>query len=115
MIKPGAIVFPRDARREFNQLSGSEPTFESFKEFVPNRDRRFGHAYRVMENNPLVITERWIIFKAPKRLQLNVRQTALPADGRPNVDSKWAADHHGHFQLDERLKLRRNGLDSFLP
>ena len=55
VIKPSAIVFPRDARREFDQLSGSEPPFESFKEFVPDLDRRSGHADCVMEHKPIVV------------------------------------------------------------
>ena len=74
-----------------------EPTFESFEELVSDIDRRFGHAYCVMEYHPLVSGKRWIVFKAPKRLQLSVRQTALPADRRPDVDSERAADHHRHF------------------
>ncbi len=91
-----------------------EPALELIKEFVPDIDRRSGHADCVMEYHPLVIGKRWIFLKAPECLQLGVRQTALPADRRPDVDSEWATDHHGHFYLDECLKLGRHGLGGLL-
>jgi len=114
VIKPCAIVFPRDARCEFNQLSVVEPTIELFKEFVPDIDRRSGHADCVMERKPLEVGKRRIFFKAPKCLQLGICQTTLPADRRPDVDSEWAADHHGHFDVNNRFELCRDAPRGFL-
>jgi len=91
-----------------------ESTFDLFKEFVPDIDRRFGHADCVMEHKSLVVGKRLILFKAPKCLQLRIRQTALPADRRPNVDSKWASDHHGHFDVNKRFELCRDAPGGFL-
>ncbi len=92
-----------------------EPTFELLKEFVSDIDRRSGHADCVMERKPLVVGKRRILFKTPKCLQLDIRRTALSADRRPDVDSEWTADHHGHFHLSECFELRWHGLGCLLP
>jgi hypothetical protein len=105
-IKPGAEVFPRDARREFDQCG--------FFEMLPQRDhhcvrrngRRLGQRNCIVEHQSLQDIE-CIAFPILGQIgDLLFGDAILPADGRADVQSEQATRHRCHLELAQVSEYR---------
>ena len=76
--------------------------------------RRLRHLNRVAQHELFKFAEGLAAFKIVEGFELLFGQSLLSADRRPDVNSKRAADKHGHFHLDQRLELDADRLGRLL-
>jgi len=106
MIETGSIVFPGDVSGEFHQLRVVELLTQAYKQSIGNLRRRVGHGVGIGEHDFFQIREHAAGWVVPKRFNLFLRDAAMSADGRPDVDSKRTPDSRGHTQGGEFLQRR---------
>ena len=115
MVKPRPVVFPGNARGKLHKLPMIEFVAKPDKQLVWHLDGGVCHHNRVSEHHAFQVREHGARFEFVQCLELVIGQTLLPADRRTDIDSEWATDHHGDFDLGQRLELRRYGLGGLLP
>ncbi len=114
MVKPRPVVFPGTARGKLHKLPMIEFVAKPVKQLVWHLDGGVCHHHRVSEHEAFQVREHGARFVLVQCLELFIGQTLLPADRRPDIDSERATDHHGDFDLGQRLELRRYRLDGLL-
>ena len=85
------------------------------KQFVWHLDGRVRHRNSISEHEAFQVREHGARFVLVQCLELVIGQTLLPADRRPDIDSERATDHHGDFDLGQRLEFSRHCLGGLLP
>jgi len=92
MIKSGAVVFPCDRRRKFNQFRLTESLAQAGEQHVGNIHGRVRHDVGVLKNKTLQFGE---IGVGPVVLQISNLpggDTVCPANGGADINSKRAPD-----------------------
>ena len=98
VIEAGAVIFPRDHGREFDQLSFVELGAQALKELVGNFDGRVRHGISVGEHALFDVGKHGAALVLGQSFDFLGGDAVLSADRRPNVNSKRTADERGHAQ-----------------
>ncbi len=92
MVEARPVVLPSDARSQLDELLITEIVQKLIEQLVCNRYGGFSHCYRIAQTEFLKIAESRTVLDVVERFELLVRQSTLPAHGRPDVNSEWATD-----------------------
>ena len=92
MVEARPVVLPSDARSQLDELLIAEIVQKLFEQLVCNRYGGLSHCCRIAQTELLKIAESRTVLDIVERFELLVRQSTLPAHGRPDVNSEWATD-----------------------
>ena len=92
VIIAGSIVLPGNAGCQLHQLGVSEPFAQTRKQRAGNFDRSTRHRIGIFENQPLQFREVEIRAVVVQIGNLFGGDAICSADGRADVNSKWASD-----------------------
>lgn len=86
------MVLPGDGGGQLGQLGGREPSDQASAQLLGHDHRCAGHRYGQVEHQPFVVVEGVALLVAREILELAIGDTELSANGRAEIQSKWASD-----------------------
>ena len=104
VIEARAVILPGNHRGEFDQLRFIEPGSQAGEQRLGDFDRSGRHRVSVGEDDFLCLREQCTAAVIVEVLNLLLRDATLSADGRPDVDSKRAADQGRNAQRRQFLE-----------
>lgn len=98
VIEAGAVIFPSDHGREFDQLGVIEFFAQALEERVWDFDGRARHGVGVGEDALLDVRKQRTVLVVGQSFDLLGGDAVLSADRRPDVNSKRTTDERGYTQ-----------------
>ncbi len=104
MVKPCAVVFPRQRGRQFHELCIVELLAQLRKQRVWNLDGSLRHAVGIFQDQLFRLGKEGAVAVVGQRCNFFFRGAVGSADRRTDVDSKRTTDECGDAQLREVLQ-----------
>src|SRR5260370_39094895 len=101
MVKPGTVVFPRERRREFDEVRVIELFAQLGKQRVWNLDGSLRHAVGILQDELFRLGKEGAVAVVGQRGDFFRRGAVGSADGSTDVDSKRASHECSDAQLRE--------------